>query len=76
MLLTLAWGSLFFPGLFALCTWALRRSRLEWTDTDYVTISARYAVRPGGQARAWVLPSPRGRARLLGSRARRRSSLR
>ncbi|KAM5149951.1 TLC domain-containing protein 3A isoform 1-T1 [Callospermophilus lateralis] len=41
MLLTLAWGSLFFPGLFALCTWALRRSRLEWTDTDYVTISAR-----------------------------------
>uniref|UniRef100_A0A8D2I305 TLC domain containing 3A n=1 Tax=Urocitellus parryii TaxID=9999 RepID=A0A8D2I305_UROPR len=41
MLLTLAWGSLFFPGLFALCTWVLRRSRLEWTDTDYVTISTR-----------------------------------
>ncbi|MBZ3890755.1 Protein FAM57A [Sciurus carolinensis] len=41
MLLTLAWGSLFFPGLFALCTWALRRSRPEWTDTDCVMISTR-----------------------------------
>lgn len=42
MLLTLAWGSLFFPGLFALCTWGLRRARPEWTDTDRVTISTRY----------------------------------
>ncbi|XP_017532813.1 TLC domain-containing protein 3A isoform X2 [Manis javanica] len=41
MLLTLAWGSLFFPGLFALCTWGLRRARPEWTDTDRVTISTR-----------------------------------
>ncbi|KAL2765541.1 TLC domain-containing protein 3A isoform 4 [Daubentonia madagascariensis] len=41
MLLTLAWGSLFFPGLFALCTWALRRSRPEWTNTDCVMISTR-----------------------------------
>ncbi|KAK2509721.1 hypothetical protein MC885_019982 [Smutsia gigantea] len=41
MLLTLAWGSLFFPGLFALCTWGLLRARPEWTDTDRVTISTR-----------------------------------
>nr|XP_017204401.1 TLC domain-containing protein 3A isoform X3 [Oryctolagus cuniculus] len=41
MLLTLAWGSLFFPGLFAFCTWALRRSRPEWTDIDCVMISTR-----------------------------------
>ncbi|XP_062071658.1 TLC domain-containing protein 3A isoform X1 [Lepus europaeus] len=41
MLLTLAWGSLFFPGLFAFCTWALRRSRPEWTDFDCVMISTR-----------------------------------
>ncbi|KAM9597731.1 TLC domain-containing protein 3A isoform 2-T2 [Trichechus inunguis] len=41
MLLTLAWGSLFFPGLFALSTWWLRRSRPEWTDSDCVMISTR-----------------------------------
>ncbi|XP_062967899.1 TLC domain-containing protein 3A isoform X2 [Cynocephalus volans] len=41
MLLTLAGGSLFFPGLFALCTWALRRSRPEWTNFDCVMISTR-----------------------------------
>uniref|UniRef100_H0WIE7 TLC domain containing 3A n=1 Tax=Otolemur garnettii TaxID=30611 RepID=H0WIE7_OTOGA len=41
MLLTLAGGSLFFPGLFALCTWALRRSRPEWTYSDCVMISTR-----------------------------------
>uniref|UniRef100_A0A8C0ZTC5 TLC domain-containing protein n=1 Tax=Castor canadensis TaxID=51338 RepID=A0A8C0ZTC5_CASCN len=41
MLLTLAWGSLFFPGLFALSTWALRRSRPEWTYADCVMISTR-----------------------------------
>ncbi|XP_058416138.1 TLC domain-containing protein 3A isoform X2 [Diceros bicornis minor] len=41
MLLTLAWGSLFFPGLFALCSWGLRRARPEWTDTDCVMISTR-----------------------------------
>ncbi|ELV11130.1 Protein FAM57A [Tupaia chinensis] len=41
MLLTLAWGALFFPGLFALCTWALRRSRPEWTNIDCVMISTR-----------------------------------
>ncbi|XP_039107981.1 TLC domain-containing protein 3A isoform X2 [Hyaena hyaena] len=41
MLLTLAWGSLFFPGLFALCTWGLRRARPAWTDIDCVMISTR-----------------------------------
>uniref|UniRef100_A0A5F5Q337 TLC domain containing 3A n=1 Tax=Equus caballus TaxID=9796 RepID=A0A5F5Q337_HORSE len=41
MLLTLTWGALFFPGLFALCTWGLRRARPEWTDTDCVMISTR-----------------------------------
>ncbi|XP_036123559.1 TLC domain-containing protein 3A isoform X6 [Molossus molossus] len=41
MLLTLAWGSLFFPGLFALCTWGLRRARPEWTGYDCVMISTR-----------------------------------
>uniref|UniRef100_A0A2K6GLW5 TLC domain containing 3A n=1 Tax=Propithecus coquereli TaxID=379532 RepID=A0A2K6GLW5_PROCO len=41
MLLTLAWGSLFFPGLFALCTWTLRRSRPEWTNSDCLMISTR-----------------------------------
>ncbi|XP_058532649.1 TLC domain-containing protein 3A isoform X2 [Ochotona princeps] len=41
MLLTLAWGSVFFPGLFAFCTWALRRSRPEWTETDCAMISTR-----------------------------------
>lgn len=32
MLLTLAWSALFFPGLFALCTWGLRRARPAWSD--------------------------------------------
>ncbi|XP_045382141.1 TLC domain-containing protein 3A isoform X2 [Lemur catta] len=41
MLLTLAWGSLFFPGLFALCNWTLRRSRPEWTNSDCLMISTR-----------------------------------
>ncbi|XP_037664730.1 TLC domain-containing protein 3A isoform X2 [Choloepus didactylus] len=41
MLLTLAWGSLFFPALFALCTWGLRRVWPEWTDFDCVMISTR-----------------------------------
>lgn len=41
MLLTLLWGSLFFPGLFALCTWALRRALPEWTDTDRAMVSTR-----------------------------------
>ncbi|PNJ22352.1 FAM57A isoform 4 [Pongo abelii] len=41
MLLTLAWGALFFPGLFALCTWALRRSQPGWSRTDRVMISTR-----------------------------------
>ncbi|XP_020136830.1 TLC domain-containing protein 3A isoform X3 [Microcebus murinus] len=41
MLLTLAGGALFFPGLFALCTWALRRSRPAWTDSDCLMISTR-----------------------------------
>lgn len=54
MLLTLAWGSVFFPGLFAFCTWALRRSRPEWTETDCVMISTRYRAR----ARAGALPIP------------------
>jgi hypothetical protein len=58
MLLTLAWGSLFFPGLFALSTWALRRSRPEWTYADCVMISTRYRVRPARQPRAGELPSP------------------
>uniref|UniRef100_A0A2K5QMC4 TLC domain containing 3A n=1 Tax=Cebus imitator TaxID=2715852 RepID=A0A2K5QMC4_CEBIM len=41
MLPTLAGGTLFFPGLFALCSWALRRWRPEWTHTDRVMISTR-----------------------------------
>ncbi|XP_026890414.1 TLC domain-containing protein 3A isoform X1 [Acinonyx jubatus] len=41
MLLTLACGSLFFPGLFALCTWGLRRARPAWTDSDCVMITTR-----------------------------------
>ncbi|KAM4844353.1 TLC domain-containing protein 3A isoform 1-T1 [Thomomys bottae] len=41
MLLTLASGSLLFPGLFALSTWALRRSRPEWTFSDCVMIGTR-----------------------------------
>ncbi|KAM8818358.1 TLC domain-containing protein 3A [Rhynchonycteris naso] len=41
MLLTLASGSLFFPGLFALCTWGIRRARPEWTEYDCVMISTR-----------------------------------
>uniref|UniRef100_A0A2I3G8C9 TLC domain containing 3A n=1 Tax=Nomascus leucogenys TaxID=61853 RepID=A0A2I3G8C9_NOMLE len=41
MLLTLAWGALFFPGLFTLCTWALRRSQPGWSRTDCVMISTR-----------------------------------
>lgn len=46
MLLTLASGALFFPGLFALSTWALRRSRPGWTDDDCLTVGTRYR-RPG-----------------------------
>ncbi|KAM5274814.1 TLC domain-containing protein 3A [Ctenodactylus gundi] len=41
MLLTLAWGSLFFPGLFALSTWALRRRRPRWSYSDCVMIGCR-----------------------------------
>uniref|UniRef100_A0A8C3VS95 TLC domain containing 3A n=1 Tax=Catagonus wagneri TaxID=51154 RepID=A0A8C3VS95_9CETA len=41
MLLPLAWGSLFFPGLFGLCTWGLRRARPAWTYSDCVMISTR-----------------------------------
>ncbi|XP_024781930.3 TLC domain-containing protein 3A isoform X2 [Pan paniscus] len=41
MLLTLAGGALFFPGLFALCTWALRRSQPGWSRSDCVMISTR-----------------------------------
>ncbi|XP_047613178.1 TLC domain-containing protein 3A isoform X1 [Phacochoerus africanus] len=41
MLLPLAWGSLFFPGLFGLCTWGLRRARPAWTYNDCVMISTR-----------------------------------
>uniref|UniRef100_A0A2K6V253 TLC domain containing 3A n=1 Tax=Saimiri boliviensis boliviensis TaxID=39432 RepID=A0A2K6V253_SAIBB len=37
----MAGGTLFFPGLFALCSWALRRWRPEWTGTDRVMISTR-----------------------------------
>lgn len=55
MLQTLAWGSLFFPGLFALCTWALRRARPEWSAYDCVMVSTRYAARPAP-------PAPPGRA--------------
>lgn len=46
MLLPLAWGSLFFPGLFGLCTWGLRRARPAWTYNDCVMISTRYPARP------------------------------
>ncbi|CAK6437891.1 unnamed protein product [Pipistrellus nathusii] len=41
MLLTLAWGAVFFPGLFALCTWGIRRARPEWPEYDCVMISTR-----------------------------------
>nr|XP_045014579.1 TLC domain-containing protein 3A isoform X1 [Jaculus jaculus] len=41
MLQTLAWGSLFFPGLFAFSVWALRRLRPEWTFLDCVIIGTR-----------------------------------
>ncbi|KAM6175314.1 TLC domain-containing protein 3A isoform 2-T2 [Erethizon dorsatum] len=41
MLLTLAWGSLFFPGLFALSTWALRRWRPAWSYNDCVMVGTR-----------------------------------
>lgn len=63
MLLTLAWGSVFFPGLFALCTWGLRRARPEWTDYDCVMISTRYSARP-------ATPAPPGRARSARTRLR------
>lgn len=56
MLLTLAWGSLFFPGLFVLSTWWLRRARPEWTYYDCVMISTRYEARPAS-------PGPRPAAR-------------
>lgn len=54
MLLTLAWGSLFFPGLFVLSTWWLRRARPAWTYHDCVMISTRYAARQAA-------PAPPGR---------------
>lgn len=61
MLLTLAWGALFFPGLFALCTWALRRSRPGWSRTDCVMISTRYRrCRDAPEARAAAHPAPPG----------------
>nr|KAF6289608.1 hypothetical protein mPipKuh1_004838 [Pipistrellus kuhlii] len=41
MLLTLAWGAVFFPGLFALCTWGIRRARPEWPEYDCVMIGTR-----------------------------------
>ncbi|XP_031210001.1 TLC domain-containing protein 3A [Mastomys coucha] len=41
MLLTLASGALFFPGLFTLSIWALRRSRPRWTEDDYLTVGTR-----------------------------------
>lgn len=63
MLLTLAWGSLFFPGLFALCTWGLRRARPEWADYDCVMISTRYSAR-------LATPAPPGRARCAWTRLR------
>lgn len=70
MLLTLAWGSLFFPGLFALCTWGLRRARPAWTDIDCVMISTRYrrgrapCAPPGTPTRRRRAPAPRrGRKR-------------
>ncbi|XP_004605047.1 TLC domain-containing protein 3A [Sorex araneus] len=41
MLLPLVGGALFFPGLFALCTWGLRRARPQWSDSDRAMISTR-----------------------------------
>lgn len=52
MLLTLASGALFFPGLFTLSIWALRRSRPRWTEDDYLTVGTRYHTPP---------PVPEGR---------------
>lgn len=46
MLLTLASGALFFPGLFALSNWALRRLRPGWTDDDCLTVGTRYPTPP------------------------------
>lgn len=67
MLLTLASGALFFPGLFALSTWALRRSRPGWTDNDCLTVGTRYrggpADRPGG-----ALPSAPGLRGVAGGK--------
>ncbi|XP_051013943.1 TLC domain-containing protein 3A isoform X3 [Acomys russatus] len=41
MLLTLASGALFFPGLFSLSIWALRRARPGWTENDCLTVGTR-----------------------------------
>ncbi|XP_021032548.1 protein FAM57A isoform X2 [Mus caroli] len=41
MLLTLASGALFFPGLFALSIWALHRLRPGWTEDDCLTVGTR-----------------------------------
>nr|XP_034363834.1 TLC domain-containing protein 3A isoform X3 [Arvicanthis niloticus] len=41
MLLPLTSGALFFPGLFALSLWALRRSRPGWTEDDRLTVGTR-----------------------------------
>ncbi|XP_043857732.1 TLC domain-containing protein 3A isoform X2 [Dromiciops gliroides] len=41
MLLTLACGSLFFPGFFVLCAWGLHRALPQWTVIDCLTFSNR-----------------------------------
>lgn len=56
MLLTLASGALFFPGLFALSIWALHRLRPGWTEDDCLTVGTRYHTPP---------PAPAGRCPLL-----------
>lgn len=56
MLLTLTSGALFFPGLFALSLWALRRSRPGWTEDDRLTVGTRYHTSP---------PAPAGCCPLL-----------
>ncbi|XP_068945814.1 TLC domain-containing protein 3A isoform X2 [Petaurus breviceps papuanus] len=41
MLLTLACGSIFFPGFFMLCAWGLHQALPQWTVIDCLTFSNR-----------------------------------
>nr|XP_020862603.1 protein FAM57A isoform X2 [Phascolarctos cinereus] len=41
MLLTLACGSIFFPGFFVLCSWGLHQALPQWKVIDCLTFSNR-----------------------------------